>query len=66
MKSLIGNRELSDFIMDPRRIYAMSSLCAIGFISLIFLPRWYLSLLRAKKYYHKMKKAIQRKDGKES
>lgn len=66
VKALIGPDKLSAFIMDSRRIYAITSLGAIGFISLIFLPRWYLSLLRAKMYYHKAKEAIQIKDANEA
>ena len=66
LKALIGTCEISNFIMDARRFYAIVSLGAIGFISLIFLPRWYLSLLRAKMYYHKRKKASQIEDANDS
>ena len=60
--ALTGTYEISIFIMDTKRIYAIVSLGAIGFITLIFLPRWYLSLLRAKMYYYKLGKAKTRQN----
>jgi len=54
LTALIGDRETrAEFIINKSRLYAIVSLGAIGLITLIFLPRWYLSLMRAKRYYHK-------------